>query len=151
MSGIHYTVPMSITFIHQNDAPIVTTFYRSIPLEVYDRQTFELPVDTDIVGLEVKDGRIHLLTKPGKSEQTWRRFFYALDDDRVMDYPDLGYIGSVFVGPYHFHVFEDDLCTLFDSEVLAACGSPSSRRMTPFVTWFLGTRKVAVASLRAAK
>jgi hypothetical protein len=124
---------------------------RTLSLQVYDWQSFEMLVDTEIQRVTERNGTIYLLIKPGKSEQKWTRNFIVLDDDRVMRYPDLGYIDSVRVGNYLFHVFEDDLCTSCDLRPKVGSGSRLSHPTKPFVTWLLGGRMVAVANSRVVK
>jgi hypothetical protein len=84
-----------------------------IRVGVIDKYKISVPVDCSVVGASVFHGEVYLRIQviPSKHDILIDRFFYVLDHDNVMRYPNLGYITDLKIGGKMWIVLEDDMTT----------------------------------------
>lgn len=77
---------------------------------VIDRCKISMPVDSSVVGASVYHGEVYLRIQvvPSKHDILIDRFFYVVDHDNVMRYPNFGFICDIRVGGKQWLVMEDD-------------------------------------------
>lgn len=78
---------------------------------VIDKAKISVPVDSMVVGASVFHGEVYLKIQvvPSKHDILIDRFFYVVDHDNVMKYPNLGFICDIRVGQKSWLVMEDDI------------------------------------------